>query len=239
MLHNKTTPQTQKSHRISLYRRALVLGIALMGLSGCASLPFFGHQAAVTQTDTVFTGSLNYFARIALPPDSRAVIKLFDGDRPDQLITEEHIPLHGKQVPIAFTLLIAKGGLVVNHPYLLQTYLASRQGILWYSMPITVTTAKQQLGEIKLKLFNNQGVTTAFMCGKTPVNIINRGDQLTMKIKGETITLLPAISASGARYVAKGDPDTVFWSKGTHAMITLHGQDLTNCVEQSAEVSAE
>jgi membrane-bound inhibitor of C-type lysozyme len=238
MLHKKTNPQTQISHRIRLYRQALVLGIALMGLNGCASLPFFGHQPAVTQTDTVFTGRLNYTARIALPPDSSAVIKLYDGKQPDQLITEEHIPLHGKQVPIAFKVHIAKGGLALDHPYLLQTYLASKQGILWYSTPITVTTAKQQLGEIKLKLFNDQGITTAFTCGKTPVEITNRGDQLTMMIKGETITLLPAISASGARYVAKNDPDTVFWSKGTHAMITLHGHDLANCVEKTAEKPA-
>lgn len=232
MPHKKTPPQTQASHHTKFFRRALVLGIALTGLNGCASFPFFGHQPAVTQTDTVFTGSLNYTAPIALPPNGSAVIKLFDGDQPDQLITEEHIPLQGKQVPIAFKLLIAKGGLALNYPYLLKTYLASDQDILWYSTPISVSAAKQQLGEIKLKLFNRQGVSTAWMCGTTPVITTDRGDQSTLHVKGKTIVLLPAISASGARYIAKGNPDTVFWSEGNKAILRLDGATFPECTEQ-------
>ncbi|MDD3576264.1 YbaY family lipoprotein [Halothiobacillus sp.] len=207
-----------------------LLGVTLLGLSGCASFPFFGATPAVTQTDTVFTGSLSYKARIALPTDSTAVIELHDGTQPDQLITEEHIPLNGRQVPIDFQLLIPKGRLMVNHPYLLRASIISANRITWISEPITVSTDKQQLGVVKLKPFETEVFTTAMMCGSTPVMVSGQTDSVTMKIEGQTIKLNRSVSADGARYVAENDPATVFWSKGNTATITLKGTVLPNCL---------
>ena len=224
-----STPLPQ-SVRTRFFGALILLGVTLLGLSGCASFPFFGTAPAVTQTDTVFSGSLSYKARIALPTDSTAVVELHDGLQPDQLITEEHLPLNGKQVPIDFQLLLPKGRLLVNHPYLLRASIISANRIAWISEPITVTTDKKQLGIIMLKPFETEGFRTAMMCGPTPVTVSGQADSVTMEIKGQTITLNRSVSASGARYVAKDDPDTVFWSKGNTATITLKGTVLPTCL---------
>lgn len=237
MLHQRSFMLLPQSMSALFFRVMILLGTTLLGLSGCASFSFFGNKPDVTQTETVFTGSLGYKAPIALATNSTAVIKLYDGTQPDQLITEEQIPLNGKQVPIDFKLHIAEGLLALNHPYLLQTYLVSENHIEWFSEPMAVTTDKQQLGRIELKPFNDKGVTTEMMCGKTLVTITNHGDTITMQVNEERIVLNPAISASGARYVAKGDPATVFWSKGSTATITLHGHDLPECVERRDQAS--
>jgi uncharacterized lipoprotein YbaY len=208
----------------------ILLSTTLLGLGGCASFPIFGASPAVTQSDTVFSGSLSYKARIALPTDSTAVIELHDGIQPDQLITEEHIPLNGKQVPIDFQLLIPKGRLMVNHPYLLSASIITANRITWFTEPMTVTTDKQQLGTVMLKPFETEGFRIAMTCGSTPVTVSGHGDAVDMQINGRTITLHQAVSASGARYVAENDPDTVFWSKGNTATITLKGTVLPPCL---------
>ena len=230
-MHHKLSsmPLTQ-SVGAKFFGVIILLGTTLFGLSGCATFPFFGSTPAVTQTDTVFSGSLSYKARIALPTDSTAVIELHDGVQPDQLITEEHIPLNGKQVPIDFQLLIPKGRLMVNHPYLLRASIIAANRITWISEPMTVTTDKQQLGVVMLKPFETEGFRTAMMCGSTPVTVSGHGGAVEMHIDGQTITLHQAVSASGARYVAENDPDTVFWSKGNTATITLKGTALPTCL---------
>lgn len=231
-----STPVTQ-SVAAPFFGAMILLGSALFGLSGCASLPFFGSSSKVTQTDTVFTGSLTYKARIALPTDSTAVIELHDGLKPDQLITEENMPLNGKQVPIDFNLFIPKGRLSVNHPYLLRAHIVSANQITWISDPITVTTDAQNLGEVLLKPFSADGLNTAMMCGSTPVLVTNQGsepnDTITMNVKGQRFVLRQAVSADGARYVAENDPSTVFWSKGKQATITVKGATLPTCFAQT------
>ena len=234
-MHHKLSsmPLTQ-SVGAKFFGVIILLGTTLFGLSGCATFPFFGSTPAVTQTDTVFSGSLSYKARIALPTDSTAVIELHDGVQPDQLITEEHIPLNGKQVPIDFQLLIPKGRLMVDHPYLLRASIIAANRITWISEPMTVTTDKQQLGVVMLKPFETEGFRTAMMCGSTPVTVSGQageqGNSVTMEIKGQTIRLNRSVSASGARYVAENDPATVFWSKGNTATITLKGTVLPTCL---------
>lgn len=230
MLHKLSSTSLTQSVRTRFFGAAVLLGAVLLGLSGCASFPLFGHAEAVTQTDTVFSGSLTYKARIALPTDSTAVIELHDGLQPDQLITEEHLPLNGKQVPIDFQLLLPQGRLLVNHPYLLRASIISANRITWISEPMTVTTDKQQLGVIMLKPFETETFRMAMMCGPTPVTVSGQGDSVTMEVQGQTITLDRSVSASGARYVAKDDPDTVFWSKGNTATITLKGTTLPTCL---------
>jgi membrane-bound inhibitor of C-type lysozyme len=70
----------------------------------------------------------------------------------------------------------------------------------------------------------------AMMCGPTPVTVSGQGDSVTMEVQGQTITLDRSVSASGARYVAENDPDTVLWSKGNTATITLKGTVLPTCL---------
>jgi membrane-bound inhibitor of C-type lysozyme len=50
-------------------------------------------------------------------------------------------------------------------------------------------------------------------------------DGFILTADGENYEMKPAVSASGAKYEAVGDPTTVFWSKGDSAFLTIKGKD--------------
>ncbi len=66
-------------------------------------------------------------------------------------------------------------------------------------------------------------------CARQAVQYRFLGDVLELVVNNESRTLMPAISASGARYVAPGDPTTEFWGKGVLANITWSSQTLPVC----------
>jgi heat shock protein HslJ/membrane-bound inhibitor of C-type lysozyme len=66
-------------------------------------------------------------------------------------------------------------------------------------------------------------------CARQPVQYRFLGDALELVVNNESRILTPAIAASGARYVAPGDPTTEFWGKGTLANITWSDEALPVC----------
>ncbi|MDR1376575.1 MAG: MliC family protein, partial [Synergistaceae bacterium] len=50
-------------------------------------------------------------------------------------------------------------------------------------------------------------------------------DEFTLTVDGKNYAMKSAISASGAKYEAEGDPSTSLWSKGTEAYLVVGGQD--------------
>lgn len=71
--------------------------------------------------------------------------------------------------------------------------------------------------------------STTYRCGKQTVAAEARGDTLRLEIGGDAFTLRQAVSASGARYEAAGDPSTYFWTKGDNALLSLHGVAYPEC----------
>ena len=70
-----------------------------------------------------------------------------------------------------------------------------------------------------------QDRTAVFRSGKIDALIETHGpDELYMTIEGKTYHMVSAISASGARYVERGDTRTEFWNKGDMATITVKGK---------------
>lgn len=59
-------------------------------------------------------------------------------------------------------------------------------------------------------------------------------DQLLLDAKGEQFVLTQAISASGARYVAEGEPETSLWFKGEQARLVLQGVEYPQCAPSAA-----
>jgi heat shock protein HslJ len=51
------------------------------------------------------------------------------------------------------------------------------------------------------------------------------GDEFTLTVDGKNYAMEIAISASGAKYEAEGDPSTTLWSKGEKAFLVIGGQD--------------
>ncbi|MCC5973260.1 MAG: META domain-containing protein [Rubellimicrobium sp.] len=70
-----------------------------------------------------------------------------------------------------------------------------------------------------------------FNCGSTEVNVLYIGEDLVMSAPGALFLLHPAVAASGAKYERSGDPGTYFWSRGTTAMVSILGEELSECIE--------
>lgn len=69
-----------------------------------------------------------------------------------------------------------------------------------------------------------QTITAVFKCtgGKMVTAVFGSNQVALMLSDGRTVTLLQAISASGARY-STSDEKFVFWNKGNTAIITENG----------------
>ncbi|MDR3254176.1 MAG: MliC family protein [Synergistaceae bacterium] len=50
-------------------------------------------------------------------------------------------------------------------------------------------------------------------------------DEFALTVDGENFSMKSAISASGAKYEAAEDPNTVFWSKGDSVTLTVRGDE--------------
>lgn len=74
-------------------------------------------------------------------------------------------------------------------------------------------------------------------CAREPVRFRMVGQALELVVRGESRVLLPAMSGSGARYTAPGNPDTEFWGKGPLTTITWDGAVLPTCTEVGAVVT--
>lgn len=66
-------------------------------------------------------------------------------------------------------------------------------------------------------------------CGQLPLNVSVTDEQLTLSVKGDQLELEQAISASGVRYVAAGEPETSLWFKGEQASLVLQGMQYPLC----------
>ena len=71
-------------------------------------------------------------------------------------------------------------------------------------------------------------------CARQPIKVRFIGKLAEVVVNNESRTLLQAMSASGARYVAPGDDTTVFWGKGPFATVTWSGQPLPLCAPSGA-----
>lgn len=75
---------------------------------------------------------------------------------------------------------------------------------------------------------------TELRCGQLPLSVSVTGERLMLNAKGEQLELQQAISASGARYVAAGEPETSLWFKGEQARLVLEGMEYPRCAPANA-----
>jgi len=75
-----------------------------------------------------------------------------------------------------------------------------------------------------------------YQCGQLDITVTSAGDGdiLGVGYKGERLLLKSKVSASGALYVAPGDDETSFWSKGERATFTIKGQVYPECLQAGA-----
>lgn len=79
-----------------------------------------------------------------------------------------------------------------------------------------------------------QMASGSYQCGQLDVSIASAGDLLGVDYQGKRLLLKPKVSASGALYVAPGEDETRFWSKGERATFTVKGQAYPECLQTGA-----
>lgn len=179
-------------------------------------------------------GELTHAARIALAPDSVAIVEL---TRPQdgRVLAEQRIALQGRQVPIAFELRVRRPGLADDAGYVLRGTIETRAGPAWVTEPVGVrsTPGTVNVGALQLRPFDRMAFSTRLQCGERTarVGFVRRGDGAVPRliVDGNRYELHALVSASGARYEAIYDPTTQLWDKGDRATLTVRGEAWPEC----------
>lgn len=207
-----------------------VLLVALALLAGCASR---GGDAGGDDV-LLIRGELTHRARVALPYDSVAIVEL---TRPQdgRVLAEQRIALEGRQVPIGFELRVRRAALRDDAGYALRGAIHAQGRPAWLSDPVDVRAARGPLavGSLTLRPYEAVAFASVLQCGarSAQVGTVRRGtaDVTRLRVDGERYELRGAVSASGVRYEAVGDPTTQLWLKGDRATLTLRGELLPEC----------
>jgi heat shock protein HslJ/membrane-bound inhibitor of C-type lysozyme len=79
----------------------------------------------------------------------------------------------------------------------------------------------------------SQPVSGSYACGQLDITVSGSGDSdlISVDYLDRRVLLKPEVSASGALYVAPGDDQTRFWSKGEKATLTVRGQTYPECLQ--------
>lgn len=213
----------------------LTLPAVLAAMSGCAVIDGSPGAGAREQTGTlVIRGALSYRARIALPPDSRAIVALKDVSRPDGAVVAEHrMDLKGRQVPIAFELAVDRAKLDDARRYAVRGAVFSGGRPLWASEPVMIerTSNTVDVGTLDMTPVRAGAFATVFQCGSDRATVGFTQHAMQLSVGSATFEIRQAVAASGARYEAVGDPTTSFWNKGRRATLVVKGRTYPECVQ--------
>lgn len=227
-----------------MYKNRLTYLVALLL---CGRLGGFGPAlGAVPGGDSdpagtlVISGSLTYLARIALPPDSLAIVEVSDSSVPGgRVVAEQRIALEGRQVPIPFDLRVGRSALSESPFYELTGSILSGGLLAWATEPIPVDPTAQSvdLGTTLMRRYEPMAFSAELACGDQRVRVGFSEGRMRLALGDQTFDLRQTVSASGARYVALSDPDTAFWSKGDRALLTLSGATYPECIPLEADLN--
>ena len=218
----------------------LTLATSLALLCACSTVDAPADARDPAQTLTV-KGALSYRARIALPPDSRAIVALKDVSRPDgAVVAERRIDLGGRQVPFAFDLAVDRAKLDDARRYAVRGAVFSGGRPLWASEPVMIdrTSGTVDVGTLAMTPVRAGAFATVFQCGDQRATVGFGQNAMQLTVGSATFELRQAVAASGARYEAVGDPTTSFWNKGRRATLVVKGRTYPECVQVDERTTA-
>ncbi|NEX17688.1 MAG: hypothetical protein C1943_13945 [Halochromatium sp.] len=189
-------------------------------------LVILASPAVAEPSTRSISGQLTYMQRIALTPESIAVVE-FRANDDQQVQGETRFGSEGRQVPLPFALQIP---LETNGQVRGAIWSAGRPRWVTDSVPITAGTDPLEIGTLRLYPFTPAAFTAVMRCGDTEFQIDVQDDQARLHIGGQSFDLFPVAAASGAKFADQDDPGTFFWSKGNSALVSLSGQTLPECV---------
>ncbi|HEX5276336.1 MAG TPA: META domain-containing protein [Fluviicoccus sp.] len=222
--------------------RLAALLAAAVALNGCATFAGggFGPQTPMA----IISGDMTYQARIALPPDSVAVVTLLsptDG----KILAEQRRPLDGVQVPVSFFLQVPFANMKPGADYTLRTAIEHRGRTLWIGDPVDVSSGRAvtETGTVKLHAFQSEALSSSLDCGGQPARVATeregRQDHIRLQLGDEKIELRPARSTFGGRYLGVDTPATEVWFKDDQARITLRNEVLPECLTTAADAAVK
>ncbi|HSN70560.1 MAG TPA: META domain-containing protein [Steroidobacteraceae bacterium] len=215
--------------------------MAVPFLSGCGSgeQPTANEATGSAAADLVISGEMAYRPRIALPPDSRALVELRSSSPPGAVVAEKVIELGERQVPIPFELTVARAALDPAQSYSLHAAIWFDGLPIWVSSELAIdpSATSAAVGTVELQQFEGDLNATRWQCGDRIVAAEFGRDVARMRIGEETFALRHVVSASGAKYEAIGDPTTFVWNKGDQSMVSVRGETYPQCTEASEQAA--
>ncbi len=201
------------SHRVAL-------AAALLATAGAAQA-----QDATRAVD----GTISYLQRIALSPEAEVVVEA-RGLR-DVLLGETRFKTEGAQVPLPFALMLPAGPSAWLHASINTDGQAA-----WLADPVAIAagTDAVTVPDIIMVQASAMPVPAWYLCGDQAISATYDGAATTVTVNGETLRLVPAVSADGAKFAQEWDETTYFWSKGDGALFSLRGTEFPACTATEA-----
>jgi heat shock protein HslJ/membrane-bound inhibitor of C-type lysozyme len=198
-------------------RRVFVLALALAAAPAGALLAQADHTREIT-------GAIGYLQRIALPPSAEAIV-VAEG-RFGAMLGEVTLDPDGQQVPLPFEMTVPSG-LSGELNAVIRVHGKAR----WVLEGERFDAGDENvdLGEITLQPVNPLAFATDYICGDIPVAVGVLDEKMVLQVEGRDIALEQVRAASGARYEAPGEADTIVWNKGADLTIRVDGRDFPEC----------
>lgn len=143
---------------------AVCILLAGIALAGCAAVT--KDNPATTSSDVITVkGQLAYRERIALPPGSRARITIVDtavADRKSPVVARQTIDLADRQVPVPFSIELARANLVPNGRYSLRATIRSNDDeLLWTTDTAHIVDTARRVDDLGLLMLKQSSRDTA------------------------------------------------------------------------------
>ncbi len=226
---------------------ALSMLILVAGLAACTgatnttseSSDVAGNQSEIKE----IVGQISYRERIALPPGAVAEIKLQDisiADRAATVLAEQRIEFAGQQVPVDFKLDVDADELESRGRYSVRAVINDGNDRLLFNTDTAhlVEPGPENVDMGLLILRQNTSPTQGsgdidmrvYTCGDTNAAIMPGDDMIQLKVDGVSYDLPRVPSASGEKYQANIEAQTVmFWSKGETALLEIGETSFPEC----------
>ncbi len=216
----------------------LISFASLSALTGCATQ---GEPAAAQPNRPQMLsikGALSYRARIALPPDTLAIVELKDTSVADgHVVAEQRMELKGKQVPVPFELDVDRAKLADGKQYSVRGAFYGRGRATWVSDPVVVQlkAGAIDVGMLNMTPYTTQAFTSALQCGDQKVTVGFVGDVMRLTAGDRSFDMRPVASATGQKYEAVGNSSTTLWNKGAETTVTIDNQSYPPCSKDGSE----
>ncbi|MCC5868845.1 MAG: META domain-containing protein [Gammaproteobacteria bacterium] len=221
------------------------LAAAALLLLGCSPSEQPAQPPDSAERPLVITGELAYRARIAVPPDTVALVELRESNDETVIVARQRISLQGRQVPVAFELTAETADLDPEKRYSLHAALLLEEQALWVNEGIAIG-AQSGVLDLRTVWLERAPVepgssAVSLRCGELDISISVVDDRLTLFVGQERTSMRQVEAASGERFVAENDPSTIFWYKGDSATLSLRGETYPECepVPARSEASGE